>query len=240
MLRPTILQECGSTNIEAADRGRFSHGDAVIAVNQTAGRGQRGRVWNSTPGENLTFSVVLEPVFLPASRQFLLSEVFALAVAETLEEFGVRASIKWTNDVYTGDRKICGMLIEHDLRGGNLSRTVAGIGINVNQTEFPEWVPNPASIALETGVKHDTMEVFAVFSHKLEPYYKALEGGGEAAIAAAYHERLYRLGKPHRYFIPGRGEVMGTILGVGAGGELKVEIEGRTEEFLFKEIEFII
>lgn len=240
MLRRTILDECGSTNAEAKDTERFSHGDAVIAIRQTAGRGQRGRSWESTPGENLTFSVVLEPVFLPAARQFMLSEVVALAVAGTLGEYGIEARIKWTNDIYVGDRKICGILIEHDLGGGNLARTVAGIGLNVNQTEFPEWLPNPTSMAVETGCRFDITEVFDVFSSKLEPLYAALERGEEDTVRSAYHGRLYRLGRPHRYFIPGRGEIEGIIRGVEPTGELIVETDGKEEKFLFKEIEFVI
>ena len=124
----TVLETCGSTNTEAADRSRYAHGDTVVAIRQTAGRGQRGHRWESVPGENLTFSIVLEPTFLAAGEQFLLSEAIALAVTDTLQEYGIGATIKWTNDIYVNDRKICGMLLEHNLDGTRLARTVAEYG----------------------------------------------------------------------------------------------------------------
>ena len=100
---------------------------------------------------NLLFSVVLCPTFLPAGEQFLLSQAVALALVDTLGTCGIDARIKWTNDIYAGDRKLVGILIEHHLAGGRLARTVAGIGINVNQTEFDPALPNPTSMALEAG-----------------------------------------------------------------------------------------
>lgn len=236
----TVLEECGSTNIEAADRERYGHGAAVIAHRQTAGRGQRGHKWESAAGENLTFSIVFEPVFVPASEQFMLSEVSALAVADTLAGYGIEARIKWTNDIYVGDSKICGMLIEHNLSGGNLSRTISGIGVNVNQTDFPAWLPNPCSMATVTGRKYDVGEVFDALYANLRARYGMLEAGEGERLAADYHALLYRRGVPSRFFIPGRGEVIGVIRGTGADGRLKVTIDGHDEEFLFKEIEFII
>jgi len=238
--RVEVLQECASTNIEAADRDRFAHGDAVVALNQTAGRGQRGHKWDSRPGENLMFSLVLEPDFLPAARQFLLSEAVALGIADALDGFGVRAGIKWTNDIYVGDRKICGTLIENDLGGGNLARSIVGVGINVNQTEFPEWIPNPDSLRLETGRTYRLQEVFRAVYDCIGERYGMLAAGGYGRIEEDYAARLYRRDSVHRYFIPGEGEVEGIIRGVRADGALRVEIDGRVREFLFREIEFIL
>lgn len=234
-----ILQECASTNLEARD-DKYVHGDAIVAIRQTAGRGQRGTKWDSRPGENLTFSLVLEPVFLPAAQQFLLSEAVALSVADTLAAQGIDARIKWPNDIYVGDRKICGILIEHDLRGANLSRSIAGIGINVNQTEFPEWVPNPTSMALETGGTFDIHDVFATFYDKFSARYSSLEEGEQERIEEDYRYLLYRLDQSRRYSIPGRGEVEGTIRSVEPSGRLIVEIDGEMHGFLFKEIEYIL
>lgn len=236
----TILQECGSTNIEAGDSSAYGHGDAVIAIRQTAGRGQRGHKWESAEGENLTFSIVLEPSFLAVSRQFMLSEAVALAVADTLAQYGIEACIKWTNDIYVGDRKICGMLLEHNIQEGYLARTVAGIGLNVNQAEFAGWVSNPCSMASLSGKRYDTMEIFGKFLDNMETRYDMLENGDEERIVNDCHVRLYRLGKPSRFFIPGSGEVVGTITGVGQDGALSVEIEGDERRFLFREIEFVI
>lgn len=240
MFRTTVLQECGSTNTEAHDRDKYRHGDAIIALRQTAGRGQRGRSWESEPGENLTFSVVLEPVFLKVTEQFMLSEALALAVADTLRHYKLEPSVKWTNDIYVGNGKICGMLLEHDIKSDHLSRTIAGIGINVNQTAFSPNVPNPSSISLLTGRRYDIMEVFDTFSTKFSERYKTLESGDFRLVSEAYNESLYRRDIPARYFIPGEGEVPGIIRRVEQDGRLIVEIEGRERSFLFKEIEFII
>ena len=136
------IAETTSTNDDARD-GRYRHGDVVWAERQTAGRGQRGHTWTSPEGENLTFSVVLEPTFLPVGEQFLLSEAVALALCDTFEAFGIAARIKWTNDIYVGNHKLSGMLFEHSFSGPTLSRSVVGIGINVNQTAFDPALPNP-------------------------------------------------------------------------------------------------
>jgi len=235
-----ILEQCGSTNTEAKDREKYSHGDTVIALRQTEGRGQRGHSWDSAPGENLTFSLVLEPLAVPVAEQFILSQTVALAVADTLSFYGLDPRIKWTNDIYVGDRKISGILLENELRDGNVSRTVAGIGININQSEFPEWVPNPTSLLLETGLRHDIMEVFDVFEAKFRERYGALENGRGEALCAEYNDLLYRRGEPHKYHIPGRGGVEGIIKSVEKNGALTVDIDGEPEKFLFREIEFII
>ena len=141
------IEETTSTNDDARD-AKYRHGDIVWAERQTAGRGQRGHKWSSAEGLNLTFSLVLEPRFLPAGEQFLLNEAVALALTDTFAQFGIAARIKWTNDIYAGDKKLVGILIEHSYSGQTLARTIVGIGINVNQTEFDPALPNPVSMAM--------------------------------------------------------------------------------------------
>ena len=136
----------------------------VAALSQTSGRGQRGNVWLSEPGQNLTFSIVLkftanvmagelEPMH--AYDQFVLSEIAALSVVDMLAEHDIQAKIKWPNDIYVGDRKICGMLIENSLRGEWLQHSIIGIGLNVNQRNFDVTLPNPTSIVLCNGITED-------------------------------------------------------------------------------------
>ncbi|MBQ5836990.1 MAG: biotin--[Alistipes sp.] len=143
-----------STNDDARDE-KYREGDVVWADFQTAGRGQRGHIWHSKRGENLTFSVVLEPTFLPIAEQFSVSEVVALSLVDMLSEYGIGARIKWTNDIYVGDKKLVGILIEHSLAPTTLRRTIAGIGININQTEFDASLPNPVSMAQLLGRELD-------------------------------------------------------------------------------------
>ena len=142
-----------STNEEA--RRRISEIDnlsVLSALEQTAGRGQRGNKWTSNAGENLMFSVVLKfsPEYsgLDARDQFVLNEIAALSVVDFLRSHGIHAQIKWPNDIYVGSRKICGILIENSLRGNRLSSSIIGIGLNINQRNFDVNLPNPTSMVL--------------------------------------------------------------------------------------------
>ena len=167
----------GSSHDEAC-KPQYVEGDIILAQRQTAGRGQRGHTWESREGENLTFSLVLEPLFLPPSEQFLISECVALGVCDALLHYGIEAQIKWTNDIYIGDRKLAGILIEHKLQGSALARTVAGIGLNVNQKAFSDDLPNPISMAQATGREFDREEVLQTVATSLMARYEQLREGG--------------------------------------------------------------
>lgn len=234
------ISETTSTNDEARS-ARYRHGDVVWAERQTAGRGQRGHAWSSAEGENLTFSLVLEPRFLPVRQQFLLSEAIALALVDAFAGCGIDTRIKWTNDIYAGDRKIVGMLLEHNCSGPTLVRTVAGIGINVNQTAFDPALPNPVSMAQLAGRPFDRAQVLDAFLEKCGHRCRQLEQGEEAALQEEYRRRMYRLGERHLYRLPGRGEVEGVIEGVRPTGELCLRhADGSLGEYLFGEVEFVI
>lgn len=234
------IATAGSTNDEARDP-RLAHGDVVWADEQTAGRGQRGHAWSSTPGENLTFSVVLRPTFLPAGEQFLLSEAVALALCDTFGAFGIAARIKWTNDLYVGDSKLSGMLFEHSFSGPTLSRSVVGIGINVNQTAFDPALPNPVSMALAAGRTFRREEVLDAFLAALRSRYALLEGGHAERLHRHYAERLYRLGEEHPFRHPDGSLFRATMLGVRPTGELVLRhADGTTRAYLFREVEFVV
>lgn len=239
-VRFEMLAEATSTN-DIAHEERFHDGDVVLALSQTKGRGQRGNVWESVPGENLTFSVVTRPTFLPAECQFLLSECAALSIVDTLIQYDIRAQIKWTNDIYVDSRKIAGILIENDLCGTNLSRSIIGIGLNVNQTEFSPLLPNPTSMALECDGNIDTESLFGRFYECFKNRYEMLRDGYVDDIMADYHAVLYRLNQRHEYYLPDNTPIHGTIRRVLDSGELIVEHDdGTTKGYLFKEIEFYI
>ncbi|MBO5234926.1 MAG: biotin--[acetyl-CoA-carboxylase] ligase [Alistipes sp.] len=231
----------GSTNDEARN-ALYGEGDVVIAEHQTAGRGQRGHTWESAVGENLTFSLILEPRFLPVNEQFLLTEVLALGLVDTLAEFGIEARIKWTNDIYVGDKKIVGMLVENSLGGGCLARTIAGIGLNVNQTEFDPSLPNPTSMSLVAGREFDREEVLARLHHHIMALYEALRCGEKAMLQSRYRSTMYRLGEMHPYALADGTIFEGIIRGVRPSGELQIEhsADGTLREYLFKQVEFVI
>lgn len=234
------FDKLASTNDEAV-KPSYAEGDIVWADVQSAGRGQRGHKWESREGENITFSAIFEPTFLPATKQFLLSEVVALAVVDALRYYGVGARIKWTNDIYVGDRKLAGILIEHKLSGINISRTIAGIGLNVNQLEFSADLPNPVSMRQITRLELDCREVLERVAEKLMERYEMLRRGEEQQLQADYHELLYRRDALHWYFLPDGKAFRGTIRGVEPSGALIVENEkGEQRSYLFKEIEFSV
>jgi len=154
------LKQTDSTNDEARRQIPGLDNLSVIAAwEQTAGRGQGDHTWTSEPGQNLTFSLVLK--FPPcaavaASEILLITELVTRATREYLLSKGVRARIKWPNDIYVGERKICGILIENILDGKQVRESIIGIGLNLNQDRFPQDLPNPVSLRQLTGEKYDT------------------------------------------------------------------------------------
>lgn len=234
------LGTVGSTN-DVARGAEYHDGDIVWADFQTAGRGQRGHSWESRAGENLTFSVVLEPHFLPVTEQFMLLEAVALALYDFFAELGVDTKIKWTNDIYVGDKKAVGILIEHSYSGGKLSRTIVGIGINVNQREFSADIPNPVSLALLTDRNYDREGLLKQFEKCLSHRYSQLKNGDWGKLQTDYHSVLYRRDERHTYALADGTRFEGIIRGVKPTGDLIVEWEdGKQRSYLFKEIEFVL
>ena len=147
---------------------------SVVAVRcQTKGRGQRTNKWESSPDQNLTFSIILKDIEVPASSLEQLSLQTAQSVVDFLDRYGITARIKLPNDVYVGDNKICGILIENSLKGRKLQWSIIGIGINVYQTCFPQHLPNPTSMVLEGYEKEIPLErlleeFISIFSKRIK------------------------------------------------------------------------
>ena len=234
------LDITASTNDDARDE-KYHEGDVVWADFQTAGRGQRGHVWHSQKGENLTFSVVLEPLFVAIAEQFSVSEVVALSLVDMLAEYGIGAKIKWTNDIYVGDKKLVGILIEHSLAATTLRRTIVGVGINVNQREFDSSIPNPVSMAQLLDKQLDAEGVLKCFLAHLQRNYELLRQGEKEALHERYNTLLYRKEEYHTYALPSGERFSAKIVGTAPSGALRLENEqGETKDYLFKEVEFII
>ena len=190
-----------STNTRLmADRDGLPDRTVYAALFQTAGRGQKGNRWYSHPGENLTFSILLKPAALPAAEQFILSQIVALGLVDYLNDMGLQATIKWPNDIYAGDRKICGTLIEPVLTDGRVSAAVAGIGLNVNQSEFDPSLPNPTSLRCETGGEYNLREELPkLLEHIFGRYDKIGSPYARNGYDAQYLEKLYRRGEWHDF-----------------------------------------
>ena len=240
------LDEVDSTNNEIArcldDLDNLS---VLSARNQFAGRGQRGNKWNTSPGENLTFSLLVRPGQdgIPAVRatdQFRLSQVATLSVYDLLSSHGVNCTIKWPNDIYVGNRKICGMLIENSLSGQMIASSIIGIGLNVNQKEFDPSLVNPTSMKAITGESFSTdtlLEEFCGFFGRRIPSLESPD-----SLKEEYLSHLYRKDTFHDYTDCRKGEIFrGKIIDVDNGGMLSVEDElGNVNKFSFKEISYII
>ena len=191
--------------------------------------------------------MVLEPNFLPIAEQFSVSEVVALSLVDVLADYGIEARIKWTNDIYVGDRKLVGILIEHSLSSTTLRRTIVGVGINVNQTEFDSSIPNPVSMAQLLGKQLYAEEVLRIFLTHLQRNYEALREMQNAKckmqnfLHKRYNSLLYRLNEYHTYALPSGERFEAKILGTASSGALQLEnMQGEIKDYLFKEVEFII
>ena len=241
------FEELTSTNdVAMASPDLYGHGSILTARRQTAGRGQRGNRWLSNPGENLMFSLVLEPEHILVEHQFRISEMAAIAAADavrTVTGGAVACAVKWPNDLYVGDCKIGGILIEHTLHSEWLSRSVIGIGINVRQREFDPALPNPTSVANE--LPPQTLvpapeEVLAAFGEAFSTRYTQ----DEVLLHADFMARLWR-GDPARsysYRDTVSGEIFNaSIKGVDRHtGELTLLLaDGGERRYWFKEVEAI-
>ena len=196
----------------------------LMADYQRAGRGQGTNRWHSAPQLNLLASIYFCPP-LPASRQFVFNEYFALAVKACLSSYVKDVMVKWPNDIYVGDRKIAGILIEHSVQGDALGYTIAGIGLNVNEKEFPEWIPNPTSLALLTGSEFSVEEVAARLHAQLQNTYSRLQPDGWKALNTDYLGSLCRMNEWSRYEIGGDA-LEARIVGIDEYGRLLLEGRG--------------
>ena len=236
------LQETDSTNNylrELSRREALPEGSLVVADFQSSGKGQPGNSWEAEEGRNLLFSLLLYPDFLPANRQFLISQIAALSVKETLDAYTDSISVKWPNDIYWKDKKICGMLIENDLSGQSLYCSVIGIGININQPLFRSDAPNPVSLYQITGREYDREEVLNRFLRIFSNYYILLLQEKEDEIRRAYMQALYR----NDGFYPYRdeqGDFEARIHAIELTGHLLLQLrDGSIRRYAFKEVSHI-
>ena len=242
------IDSVDSTNNEAKRRILSCDNMTVLsAESQTCGRGQRGNTWSSKPGENLTFSIVLKDIaHISASDQFILSEITALSVSDFLSDHGINAMIKWPNDIYVADKKICGILIENSLRGSELSSSIIGIGLNINQRNFDVKLINPTSMSIESSIYtiFDTRVCLEKFMQIFQDNLNGFSGSKEdfQNLRERYLSRLWRRNERHSYIdLREKKEFKGTIIGLNRSGLLVIENEkGESKEFAFKEISYIL
>ena len=243
MIRIKWFGELDSTNNELLRHIRdYDNLSVIAAVSQTAGRGQRGNRWLSKPGDNLTFSLLLRPEKLPAREVMALTCLATLAVRDTLRGEGVPAVIKWPNDIYVGKKKICGMLVENGLDGADIDWSVIGIGINLNQTEFPGEILNPVSLKRLTGRTYELEPFLEKVCGEVEKRLPELASAeSRNGLREAYEQDLFQKDISAKYRDLATGEeFIGTIRGITPEGLLRIEAEGRERTFGFKEVGYIL
>lgn len=226
------IRETDSTN-----RWLQEHGEGEMAVwadYQTAGRGCGTNTWESERDKNLLFSLLIHPQGIAASQQFLISMAISVALVRTLSLYikeGV--SIKWPNDIYVDDRKICGILIENRLCGTQIRESIIGVGLNLNQAQFLGNAPNPVSLCMLTGKPVDRE---TCLSQTLSAF--SLNALGKQADY--YREHLYRREGFHAYH-DDKGDFEAEIAGVEDDGHLLLrDRDGRQRRYAFKEVSFIV
>ena len=234
----THLTSVDSTNNYAAKlikEGVVSSGAVIMADVQTAGKGQRGSIWDAKPGENLLLSVVLRHVNMSVNEQFVLNQLTALAIKDLLGKFGISSSVKWPNDVFVGEEKIAGILIESSISGSLIKDVIIGIGLNVNQTEF--------SGMRATSMLHQLKENFVVRAVldelliHLNYWWSKLVDNGKDEIHQAYLNQLLGFNQ-WRTFLVGNRSIEGRIDGVDEWGRLMLTSDDQKYVFDLKEITY--
>lgn len=244
-MRIVHLEEVDSTNSYILrEIGRLEAPAMVVAHKQTAGQGQRGNSWESEPGKNLTFSIFYRPLELPPMAQFSMSEAVALGVVYFLGKHGIEAKVKWPNDIYVGDKKICGILIRHSITATSVSYSVIGVGLDVNQTEFLSDAPNPVSMSMLTGKTYDLgeleKEMAVIMEQRLE---KITDADCREKVHEKFKKSLWRGdGNEYPFTDTATGEVFqAKIENIAPHGPLSLRLsDGSLRTYAFKEVTFIV
>ncbi len=241
------LKSIDSTNSYASELLRQNtppEGTLIYTFNQQNGRGQRGNTWDSEPNKNAALSYILYPTFLAADKQFILNKIACLAVADLMAELlketqqSKQINIKWPNDIYVGNKKIAGILIENTLRDNTIKNTIIGIGINVNQDSFSNNI-NATSLALLTHTNHDLMDCTERLSEFMEVRYLQLKANKSELIDMEYLQKLYQLNEWKKY--TRNSEIFeGKVLGITPYGKLRVQVRSEeVKEFYLNEISLV-
>lgn len=189
------LKSTDSTNNEL--RRRLDKADnltIIAAETQSAGRGQGDHVWHSAPGQNLTFSILLRHHSLKASDALAVTSIMALGIRDYLHTKGIEPWIKWPNDIWVGEKKICGILVENTISAGLIDFSIVGVGLDLNQTNWPSELPNPVSLKDLTGQNYDSQEELQLLSDAIgKRSAQVSEPGGSAAIIEEFSKVVVRI-----------------------------------------------
>jgi BirA family transcriptional regulator, biotin operon repressor / biotin---[acetyl-CoA-carboxylase] ligase len=241
------LQESGSGILKSSEKPLFREGAVVYTYQQTAGRGQYGNRWESEAGKNIAMSILLKPRFLEARQQFQLNKAISLAVHDVFTDFTVQrtpfgeggVSVKWANDIFIDDKKICGILIQNNISGTRIEASVIGIGINVNQLNFQD-LPHASSLKLETGKTFILDDIVEAICQAVEKRFWQLKSGYFDQLGEEYLSKLYRYGQDALYQKVDNTYFQGKIVGISETGKLCLETKLGLVDFDIKEIKFVL
>lgn len=213
----------------------------VSADLQTRGRGQMDSVWYSSEGNNLLFSILINFGGVLAEDQFYLNCAVSLGILEALRAYNIpELTVKWPNDIMSGNRKLAGILIENSLSQGQLKYAIVGIGLNVNEEKFPSELPKAVSMYQILGKKTDRNELLLELLEEIRKYATLFITGQYHRLMEEYQENLYKFGQTHMFETSTSEVFSGKIRDVKPGGNLVIEFEDGTQtSFRFKEIRFL-
>lgn len=240
------LPSTKSTNTHLSSIASEAEEYTVVTTDaQTDGRGQRGNSWESEPGKNLTFSVLLKPEHILATDQFIISQAVSVAIACVLAKKvnnNGEVSVKWPNDIYVDNQKICGILIENSLMGSRIRHSIVGIGLNVNQKQFKSDAPNPVSLIHVTGEETDRVflldEICSAICRTME---STKSENGRNDIIAMYKSMIWHREGVHKYRIPGGETFRAEIVDIAPSGHITLrDTDGTDRIFAFKEVQYIL
>ena len=241
-----FIPETCSTNIFLAkmaedkrlEGSKLEDFTVIYSDYQTAGKGLSENQWHSNPKENILTSLYFTPAISP-QKQFYFNVFFSLSVKKMLDRYLDVVKIKWPNDIYINDKKIAGILIEHTIQGDSLMQSIAGVGINLNQTQFSPSIPNPTSLKLETGYQYGRISLIKELAVKAVPYYEKLLNGDYKNLLNDYYRYLYRFNEYHYYMIK-KEKAEARIVGTDEYGHLLLEKKNGVRCHCgYKEVEYL-
>lgn len=239
------LQTVDSTNLYAAGllkKKKVAEGTIIFTHAQTAGQGQGKNKWESESGKNATFSLIFHPVFLPPGQQFMLNKAITLGIIDYLSGLSIeeKLSVKWPNDIYVGNRKSGGILIQNTVCGPVYETCIAGIGVNINQEQFNPALPNPVSIKQLTGITYPVRDTVDSIVAHIDKRYLQLKEGLAELLDREYGKQLLGFEAWRNFFVE-KKLMKGLIRGVDESGLLVVEMEnGTVRHFNHGEVNFIL
>jgi BirA family transcriptional regulator, biotin operon repressor / biotin---[acetyl-CoA-carboxylase] ligase len=220
---------------------RLPEGTAILAKEQSAGRGQQGTTWESEYGKNLLATFIFYPAFLSPKNIFFLNMTFSLALYDLASSMlGEGVSVKWPNDLYYKNKKLAGLLIENSIRNNEFNYSIVGIGMNINQGTFSTNAANPTSLKIELKEEQKLEHVFNLLCECIEARYLQLKSSKHEILKREYLQVLYQFNSEAKYKVDGR-TISGKIVDVQDDGKLVVEnVDGKITSYGFKEISFVI